>query len=286
MTAQRSISFATLLVVASRLAAQSADACVPRGPGVAFGVTAFNCASCEIHKEKGARPSFLFNAEPVLLRTGPTSQLQSGDVIEAVNGQPITTRAGAEQFISPAKGETVIMVRRGGSRVRVTVTPSTVCDPGLEDADSTGTILGKDMTVEYRQPAGGKLVATSTGSFREDPPPGVSAGGRARGRIDVASPDSRYGLGLACQAPCTKAHAPDGTEYWKFDGYPSIAELRAGGAAVNVGLKVGDVITDVDGISILSEEGALRFSASARKESLHLMVLRDGKKVGYLLRAP
>jgi hypothetical protein len=52
-----------------------------------------------------------------------------------------------------------------------------------------------------------------------------------------------------------------------------------------MGLRVGDVVTEIDGISILTEEGALRFQRSERKESLRVTVMRDGKRIGVLLQS-
>jgi hypothetical protein len=48
---------------------------------------------------------------------------------------------------------------------------------------------------------------------------------------------------------------------------------------------VGDIVSEIDAISILTEEGALRFQRSGRNESLRVTVLRDGKRIEYVLQA-
>ncbi|HJU75133.1 MAG TPA: PDZ domain-containing protein, partial [Gemmatimonadaceae bacterium] len=100
----------------------------------------------------------------------------------------------------------------------------------------------------------------------------------------MTAAQGRYGFAISCLPSCTKARAADGTDYWKFDGHPPIAGIRAGGPAAMAGLQVGDLVTQIDGISILTEQGALRFQRAERKETLHVTVLRSGKEVGYLLK--
>jgi TonB-dependent SusC/RagA subfamily outer membrane receptor len=96
-------------------------------------------------------------------------------------------------------------------------------------------------------------------------------------------PAGRFGLAVSCEPTCTKARARDGTDYWRFDGYPPIVALLPSGPAERVGLKVGDRVTDIDGISILTEQGALRFLRNESKDSMQVTVLRGGEKIGYLV---
>ena len=99
-----------------------------------------------------------------------------------------------------------------------------------------------------------------------------------------AEPPGRFGLAISCTPSCTRARAADGSEYWKYDAFPTIAALRPAGPAERLGLQVGDLVTKIDGFSILEEKGALRLFASERARSLHVTVLRDGKETGYLLQ--
>src|SRR5580658_2881443 len=103
---------AAILILALPLAAQ--DACT--GPGSAFGVIAYQCGNCTMEQKSGVGITYQFGVEPLILKTATGSALQSGDIVEAVNGTPITTAAGGQLFTYPALGESEIIVRRGGQR--------------------------------------------------------------------------------------------------------------------------------------------------------------------------
>src|SRR5581483_6346887 len=95
------------LVVSAPLAAQTAVSATGKctvAPGAAFGISGYNCASCGYRYDLGKRPEFTFRAEPVVtgLRSRDQNGVELGDVIEAVDGNPIVTRAGSEAFTYPA----------------------------------------------------------------------------------------------------------------------------------------------------------------------------------------
>ena len=83
---------------------------------------------------------------------------------------------------------------------------------------------------------------------------------------------------------CTSARAADGADYYKFDGYPPIVALTPGGAAERAGIQVGDLISQIDGKSILSEEGATRFFRN-KTETMNVTVIRNRQPIGYVLKA-
>ena len=62
--------------------------------------------------------------------------------------------------------------------------------------------------------------------------------------------------------------------------------MRPGSQADRAGLRVGDVITKVDGHSVLEEQAAMRLGSVYQKDPLRLTVLRDGKEVEHLVKAP
>jgi len=132
------------------------------------------------------------------------------------------------------------------------------------------------------------LMAPLTDRCNEDPRPAPAPRDSVRTvPAGLAAPDEgtgRFGLAVSCAPSCTRARAHDGTDYWKFDSYPPVVAVRSGGPADLVGLKFGDRVTEVDGLSILTEAGALRFLHNESKNSMHLMVLRDGTRMAYLMR--
>ncbi|MDQ6830011.1 MAG: PDZ domain-containing protein [Gemmatimonadota bacterium] len=355
MTIKRDLRIASaLLFVALPVAAQQSGAC-NAGPGAAFGVTAYQCASCGFKHEKQSRPEYLFQAEPVLLETTSASLLKPGDIIEAVNEQPITTRAGAEQFTYPRAGESVLSVRRNGQRVRLVVRATDVCRadeavaptpaaPAVPAAPTPepsihirSVVPATPATRTLQEPVyivdgvvmDSTMFAAGFSPLRPSQAPlrivdglhsdaasaspfgfAVSCGPFAGrfGDIDPADiesievvkgaaaaalygPAANYGAivvttkrGRSVARSCTKATASDGTIFWKYDGYPPIVALRAGGPAAVAGIQVGDTIAEIDGISILDESGALRFLRASKSSAMNVTVLRDGKRLTYLLK--
>jgi C-terminal processing protease CtpA/Prc len=244
----RSIIIVIAAAFAGRLAAQNPQPCTSRpGPGAAFGITSYQCARCGIRQEKDRRTLYVFDAEPVVLEAAARGMLRAGDVIEAVNGKSITTREGADLFTYPPPGQYVVTVRRAGLRTQIATAPA-VC---TGDNDPLIIVDGVPLPTPER----------------------------------FAGNEGRFGFAVSCTPSCTRTRATDGSTYWKYDGYPPIVAVRPRGPAENVGLRVGDVITRVDGLSVLEEPGALRLFRSETKETLYVTVLRDGKETGYLLHA-
>jgi hypothetical protein len=293
----------------------------PNGPGVAFGVTGLQCASCSFRvgehtsssnqvsvRQRGRlawdtpragsrggrarvdtayfsfsspvlrRSIFAFQSEPVVLETTANSALKAGDVIEAVNGEPITTRAGGDLFTYPPNGEHVIRIRRNGTRMDVTSAVSSSCDdlPFLRvqpDADVApgGRGRGRSPAASSQQDqARDRLVSEYSRRLME--------------RTNQTQYDARFGFAVRCQPSCTRARARDGTDYYRFSGYPPIVTVLRGGVAEELGLREGDRVIRVDGLSILEEDGALRFQRSARREALQITVQRNGEPLTFLLR--
>jgi hypothetical protein len=253
------------------------------GPGEQFGVTSYQCSSCSFKRERDAAAEYSFSSEPFILGTTPWSQLRVGDVVVAVNGLPITTRAGANQFTYPQPGETTVTVRRSGSRVDVKAVARPQCslDSWFTRADVERVEVRRGRLAElmYGPAAAGGVVEI----HRKPGPPPARVIRPAPNADPAAETDSaaatagKYGFAISCLPSCTKTRASDGTDYWKFDGTPPIAGIRPGGPAALAGLQVGDVVLEIDGISILTEAGALRFQRAEQRESIRLTVQRDGR---------
>jgi C-terminal processing protease CtpA/Prc len=214
-------------------------------------------SSCGFQNKANAPPAFSFHVEPILLRVSSKSLLRNADIIEAVDGHPITTREGSDAFTYPDTGLHVITLRRAGKQERLVL--EAMCEPGTGSSGST--------------PAG-VVIADSTGAATitgVKPAPSAS--------------QSRFGLAVSCTPSCTKVRASDGTSYWKYDGYPSIAAVRPESPAELAGLRKNDVVTKVDGLSVLDEAGALKLFRSESAASLRLTILRAGKELEIRLEA-
>jgi hypothetical protein len=64
---------------------------------------------------------------------------------------------------------------------------------------------------------------------------------------------------------------------WHYNEYPSIADVAPGAPADRAGIRRGDVLMDVDGISLLTDEGAQRFSALRAGDTVRLTLSRAKK---------
>jgi membrane-associated protease RseP (regulator of RpoE activity) len=64
---------------------------------------------------------------------------------------------------------------------------------------------------------------------------------------------------------------------WHYTDYPRVVAVSEGGAAERAGIKLNDVIVSVDGLSLLNDDGARRFSEARGGDKLRLTVDRDGK---------
>jgi membrane-associated protease RseP (regulator of RpoE activity) len=64
---------------------------------------------------------------------------------------------------------------------------------------------------------------------------------------------------------------------WHYTEYPRVVAVAPGGAAERAGIREGDVLMAVDGISILSSDGARRFSAARVADNVRLTLDRGGK---------
>ena len=334
------LTWLPVFFLAAQAAAQQATAC--NGPGAPFGVIGYRCASCGTTTMKGERTKYVFQSEPVILEVMKGSVLQSGDVIEAVNDQPIMTEAGAEQFAYPTAGRSTIAVRRGNTRLQLSAVPGCVFRPAFSfSADTLAVSAGPLVVVDgsivknlsdvdqsmidsvdvLKGPAATALYGTRGANgvilIKTKRPVPPTPGYVIRLAVPNASPSptlqneplyvidgvvvtpprpaeqvhdtfwgiGRYGFAIACQPSCTRAKASDGTDFYKFDGYPPVVAVVAGGVAERAGIKTGDLVTQIDGKSMLEEEGALRFFRGNKTETLRVTVLRDRKLVDYVLKS-
>jgi hypothetical protein len=302
-----------MVVAASPLVAQAKDVC-PTGPGVAYGIVAYQCANCGFKQD--TRPMYSFFAEPVVLEVNGKTGINAGDVVEAVNGQPITTRAGADAFTYPASGSNSITIRRGRERQVVSVSVSAACGStkrlSVGEIESVEVIKGPAAVLRYGPEAaqGGALVVTTKNvlpvqgdSVRlrlrgepdlvllapraSDPLIVIDGVVMGRGLLERTAPVGRFGFAFSCEPRCTASTGSDGAliyTYYKYRDFPPITAIGPGSAAERAGLKVGDVVVKVEGHSVLDDEGAKGLARLDRVDVLHLTVRRDGKEIDYTLK--
>jgi hypothetical protein len=104
------------------------------------------------------------------------------------------------------------------------------------------------------------------------------------GPRDQADATGRFGFAVACLPSCTRVRGTDGADYWKFDGEPPVADVRPGGPADAAGLQRGDRIIEVNGIRVLTEEGARALARSQNETRLQIVARRDNESLAFDLR--
>jgi hypothetical protein len=97
---------------------QFVESCIA---GRVFGITQFQCTHCGMASPRDStRVVYTFGAEPHVVDTdNPTNRIKPGDYVVAVNGHPITTRAGADQFAYPPMGTATLTVRRNNVNINI-----------------------------------------------------------------------------------------------------------------------------------------------------------------------
>lgn len=263
------------------------------GPAEAFGIVALDIASFEETKWPDRPPVFSLLAEPVVVSVMKTSLLKPGDVIEAIDDHPITTSAGSRQFTYPSPGANTLTVRRGRDRIVLrfdVVAPPPCTDwttppAGVGVQGRRGGNVNFDSARVGRGRARGSIPIRTLDSLNWSRRPIYVVDG-VRMEPTTVPPSSRFGFAVTCPSTCVKVTTTDGTSFYKFDTTPAISAVLANSPAATAGLKVGDVLVKVDGLSILEDDGAIRLSGSEQRQSLNVTVLRDGKEMAYTMQLP
>jgi hypothetical protein len=66
---------------------------------------------------------------------------------------------------------------------------------------------------------------------------------------------------------------------WRYDEYPRVAVVVPGGAADRAGIREGDMLLDVDGASITTDDGSRRFSELRAGDKARFTLDRAGKTI-------
>jgi hypothetical protein len=276
---------------------QPIESCIA---GRIFGITQYQCTSCGMASPRDStHVVYSFGAEPLVVETdSPSNRVKPGDHVVAVNGNPITTRVGADHFAYPPQGTATLTVRRNNVNINIDqpVSSSRYCP-------TQGFRISPDSLAALRASGGVIAVGRSSGGG------GGGAGGRGGARQGGAALDSatirlrsmtgaraeilrtppaepvsqivqtkNFGLTLTCHPTCTFTRTRDGTtQYWRFDAFPTLTNVSPASAAAKAGLRDGDVLKSVNGVSPMVEEGALMLFRPGNESTLHLEVDRGGK---------
>jgi S1-C subfamily serine protease len=204
-----------------------------------------------------------FGSEPRVREVDPDGPsagiLRSGDVIVAIDSMLITTERAGFRYANLVVGEPVeLTIRRSGSLSTVTIIPSAVSEDDYYDVSPPAIDMGRVAD----------LVDSFFGSPTFD-----SAYLEHAGWL----PPTRVLLGMVLLFDGQSVRQDDGTRLWRFDRPPQVTSVQPGGPADLGGLRVGDILTHIDGTRLDRAAGGRKFSNIRPGERIVWTVNRSGR---------
>ena len=258
------------------VASSCPDGATPRGE---IGIASFECSNCAIFTSRDdERRSWSFSSEPTVRTVEPGSpadgKIEDGDRLVAIDGHLITTGEGGDRLANLVPGETVsIVVRRGSREKTVTVVPRSEC-PRSGGAAAAPVIAASPSP--QRVPYVPRPDRMPAPAVPPTPATGVSVGAVPRPTLALL-PSGWFGFGIQCTECRWSVDDEDGTSEWEFSTHPEISSIQAGSPAAAAGLQRGDVLLEIDGESLVTEEGGRRFGSVKPGQNVRWTYSRDGE---------
>jgi len=281
----KNLAAAAALALAPAAATQATAQTCPGGKGIVVPDLGWNDVSCN-HCEIAYTPAYRryrFGTEPRLggIHGPAAGRLREGDVLVALDGQPITTSEAGDRLASVRRGERVrVTVRRGGQLQTVDVVaaercirppvppmpprppqapgvPAAPAAPGAPHAPTPPSPPGVQAPRPPRPPRapGAPLAPTAPlppmAPMAPLPPLPPSP-------PDIL-PEGWFGFGISCDRCGIRKHEDDVRMF--FGEPPTVESVEPGSPAARAGIHRGDRLTHVDGLALTTQAGAQRFQA-------------------------
>ncbi|HZK78124.1 MAG TPA: PDZ domain-containing protein, partial [Gemmatimonadaceae bacterium] len=98
-----------------------------------------------------------------------------------------------------------------------------------------------------------------------------------------ASPTGWFGFSIRCSECGWSQSRGDDSPVWESSTAPELSMISREGPAARAGLMAGDVLTHINGVSILTPQGARMFGRVHPGQRISLTVRRDGKTLTKVL---
>ena len=92
----------------------------------------------------------------------------------------------------------------------------------------------------------------------------------------LVTPRGWFGFAFQCEECFVRTGPGDTEAVWEFGSHPKVYSVDLGSPAARAGIRRGDVITKIDGLSILSPAGGRRFGAIRPGQVVKWTVQREG----------
>jgi hypothetical protein len=236
---------------------------------------------------------WMFNSEPRIggIRAdGPAAgKLREGDILTAIDGVLITTREGSRRFATVEPGTPVMLtVRRDGRELPVRIVAGAVCpERALRPEPVVAPVAPRRPRFVMLSPTPPTPPTPATERRPPTPPtPAVAPVARPdadpqqpllAGRAQDTLPRGWNGFGLTCRDCGSLPDEPGERPAWEFGTQPEIYFVDPESPAARAGFQIGDVLTHIDGVSLLTPDGGRRFGAIAPGQKVRWTYRRGGR---------
>ena len=251
-----------------------------------LGIIALDCDCTYISRTVDGQKRirrWAFRSEPQVgeIRAGGPAEgkLREGDMITAIDGVLITTRAGSRMFADVTPGKQVsLTVRREGREFPVRIVADAVCP---EEALAGVMLVAPVAPVSPVSPT--TPTAPEAPRAYETPEPARRVYGERMPLpaipTEEALPRGWSGFGLSCRNCGGEPGEEGAPPVWRFGTVPTIYFIDPESPAARAGIQIGDVLTHLNGVSLLEEEGGRRFGALQPGQNVKWTIRRGGRVV-------